>query len=289
MRLIRAPLEVFRLGRGWRRRGIDAAFVPTMGGLHEGHLALMRRARRLAPRVVVSVFVNPLQFGPGEDLARYPRSAARDRRLAAAAGVDVFYAPSVPDVYPPDHETRIEVPRLASQLCGAYRPGHFTGVVTVVLKLLHQVGPRYLVMGQKDAQQALVIRRMLRDLDLERWVALRVYPTVRERDGLAMSSRNRYLTPAERRQAPVLYRALRAAVERIAAGERRTAVLARRIHAVLRQAPLVRPQYVRLVDTVHLLQHDRIPREVLIAVAAHLGRARLIDNVIVRLDRHHGA
>jgi pantoate--beta-alanine ligase len=268
-----------------RRRGHRIGFVPTMGYLHEGHLALVRRARAICDRVVVSVFVNPAQFGPGEDFAAYPRDQQRDRRLARDAGAEVFYAPRAAAMYPPSFRTRVEVSGLSELLCGAYRPGHFAGVTTVVLKLLHQVRPDVLVMGQKDGQQAIIIRSLLRDLDLDRQVRLVVYPTVREPDGLAMSSRNAYLSPAERRQAHLLYAALRAGVAVIQGGERRTAVVRRRVHQVLRRATLGRIEYVRLVDTENLLEHDRLPDEVMIAVAARFGRARLIDNVVVRSRR----
>jgi pantoate--beta-alanine ligase len=185
-------------------------------------------------------------------------------------------------MYPAGYRTRVEAEELSARLCGGSRPGHFAGVVTVLLKLIHQVEPDIMVMGQKDAQQALIVRRMLVDLDLWERPRLMVVPTVREPDGLAMSSRNRYLTAVERRQAPALYAALRAGVELIRGGERRSAAVRRRIRAVLRRAPLLRPEYVRLVDTATLLEHDRLPDEVLIAVAARLGRARLIDNVVVR-------
>ena len=186
-------------------------------------------------------------------------------------------------MYPPGNCTLVRVAGLSGRLCGRARPLHVGGVATVIVKLLQQVRPHVLLLGQKDAQQALIVRRLLLDLDLFREVELLVGPTVREADGLAMSSRNRYLRPAERRQAANIYRALCAGVALIAAGARRTAVVRRRIRAVLRRTPLVRPEYVRLVDTADLLEHDRLPREVLIAVAAQVGRARLIDNVVVQL------
>jgi pantoate--beta-alanine ligase len=264
-----------------RRAGKGVAAVPTMGALHAGHAALLRRARAAGDRVVLSIFVNPLQFGPREDYRAYPRRERRDLALARRAGAHLVYIPDAAAMYPPVFRTQVAVPGLADRLCGAFRPGHFTGVATVVLKLLHQVEPDVLLLGQKDAQQAILVGRMIADLDLP--VRLLVCPTVREPDGLAMSSRNAYLAPAERAQAPAIYAALRAGVAAIGAGERSTRAVRRVIAARLGHAPLLRPEYVDLVDLYDLLPHDRIPQDVLIAVAARLGRARLIDNVIVRL------
>ncbi len=283
MQAIRDPAAMRALSRRLRSRGHRLAFVPTMGYLHRGHVSLLRRARELGDRVVLSIFVNPLQFGPREDLAAYPRDERRDLAIARRAGVDLVYIPDTRAMYPPGFRTEVTVPDLARRMCGASRPGHFQGVSTVVLKLLHQVEPDLLLLGQKDAQQAIVIGRMIRDLDVP--VRLVVGPTVREPDGLAMSSRNTYLTPEERAQAPAIYAALRAGVAALGAGERRTRVVRRVIAARLGQAPLLRPEYVVLVDLIDLLEHDHVPPEVLIAVAARLGRARLIDNVIVRIGR----
>lgn len=264
---------------GLRESG-KIALVPTMGALHEGHLTLVRAAREQADHVVVSIFVNPLQFGPREDLAAYPRDLERDLGVARREGVDLVYVPPVEAMVPPGFRTGVAVRGLSERLCGAFRPGHFDGVCTIVLKLLHQVEPDVLLLGQKDAQQALILRRMMRDLDLD--IRLVVSPTVREPDGLALSSRNSYLTAAERAEAPAIYAALRAGVAAIVAGERRTAAVRRIILGRLGRARRLRPEYVALVDTADLVEHDRVPTEVLIAVAAHLGRARLIDNVIVR-------
>ncbi len=279
-RIVRQAGDMRRRLRAARGRGARVAMVPTMGDLHDGHLALIRQGRVLADRVVVSVFVNPTQFGPGEDYGAYPRNERRDLALASEAGASWLYAPKVPDMYPPGFATRVAVPQLSSVLCGRSRPGHFAGVATVVLKLVHQLDADVLVMGQKDAQQALIIRRMLRDLDLDR-PRLRVAQTVREADGLAMSSRNRYLTAAQRAQAPVLYRALVAAVRRIQTGERRTRVLRRQLQRAIQATPGAELDYAELVDIDNLVSHDRLPAPVLIAVAARFGRARLIDNVIV--------
>lgn len=275
----------------WRARGEPVAFVPTMGAIHAGHVSLVRRARagvpgparprgsgRVGGRVVASIFVNPLQFGPHEDLRRYPRPLRRDRALFAKAGVDLLWEPRAADLYPPGHRTRVRVGALGDVLEGASRPGHFDGVATVVLKLLNVVRPDVLWLGQKDAQQALLIERICRDLDVP--VRVRRGPTVREPDGLACSSRNTYLKPDERAQAAALARGLAAARRALQAGERSAARLTRAIRQVWRGYPLVREDYVAVVDAGTLEALPTVPRgrRVLIAVAARVGRARLIDN-----------
>ncbi len=285
MQIIRDPTAMRATSRRLRARKQRIAFVPTMGYLHAGHTALLKRARASGGRVVLSIFVNPLQFGPGEDYTTYPRDEARDLGMARRAGADLVYIPAAAAMYPEGFRTQVTVSGLAERMCGAFRPGHFTGVATVVLKLLNQVEPDLLLLGQKDAQQAILIQRMIRDLDLP--VRLLVCPTMREPDGLAMSSRNAYLTPAERGEAPAIYAALRAGVSAIAAGERHTEAVRRVIVARLARARRLRPEYVVLVDLVELLEHDRLPPDVLIAVAARLGQARLIDNVLVRLGGAH--
>ncbi len=254
-------------------------FVPTMGYLHEGHLSLMRAARRRCDRVVASVFVNPAQFGPNEDFEAYPRDLRRDRALCDGVGVDVVFAPSAKTVYPEPSLTRVGVPRLQEGLCGARRPGHFDGVCLVVAKLLNIILPHELYLGQKDAQQAVVLARMVRDLSLD--VRVRVGPTVREPDGLAMSSRNSYLTEAERAYAPRLYQALRLGRGAILDGERR----AESVRSLMRQHLAGGPgriDYVEVVDARTLKRATRILREVLLALAVFVGKARLIDNLRVR-------
>jgi pantoate--beta-alanine ligase len=273
-----SPARVHALVERWKRAGLRVAFVPTMGAIHEGHLSLVRRARASADRVVVSIFVNPLQFGPGEDFARYPRPVRRDRALLAAACVDLLWEPRGVDLYPPGHRTRVSVRGLGDVLEGAARPGHFEGVATVVLLLLEVVAPHVLWLGQKDAQQAVLIERMTRDLRLP--LKVRRAPTVREPDGLAMSSRNAYLAPAERAQAVALSRGLAAARAALAAGERSAARLARAVRAVWRRHPLVREDYVAVVDaqTLEPVKDVRAARRLLVAVAARVGPPRLIDN-----------
>ena len=256
----------------------DVALVPTMGYLHEGHLSLIARARAEHDTVVVSLFVNPKQFGAGEDLAAYPRDEERDARLAADAGADFLFAPPLEEVYPDGFSTRVEVEGLTDVLCGAARPGHFAGVTTVVTKLLNMVRPDAAYFGQKDAQQALVVRKLVRDLDMP--VRIEVCPTVREPDGLALSSRNAYLTPEERERALGLSRALNAA-ERVVAGGvvDRDAVL-EAARGELQDAGL-EPEYVELRSAQDLSPVERVNGSTLLAVAARVGRARLIDNTIL--------
>jgi len=268
--------------RALRARGARIAFVPTMGFLHAGHLSLIARARDGGARVVVSVFVNPLQFGPREDFKAYPRDKGGDARLLSRAGVELVYAPRASAFTPVGHATRVVVGGVAEPLEGELRPGHFAGVATVVSKLLHVVEPDELWLGQKDAQQVAVLSRMLTDLDFS--VRLRVGPTVREKDGLALSSRNVRLTREERAQAPVLYRALKAGRAALAAPGtgRRAAAAERAMRRVLRAAPLARLDYARLVDPASFRPPALGARRGLLVVAARFPSARLIDNLKVR-------
>lgn len=263
-----------------RARGARIGLVPTMGYLHEGHLALVDAARASVGAggyVVMSVFVNPLQFGPGEDLDRYPRDLPRDAALAAARGVDLLFAPTTEQVYPAgEPEVQVVPGAMADRLCSAYRPGHFRGVLTVVAKLLNLVQPDVAAFGRKDFQQAVLIRRMVRDLDFP--VEVVVAPTVREPDGLALSSRNAYLSPPDHLAALALSRALAAGQEAFAAGEREAAALLATARAVLDAEPRVRVQYLELVDPDTLEPVRRADGRSVLAVAAHLGATRLIDN-----------
>lgn len=262
------------------RRTGRVGLVPTMGSLHEGHLALVRATRRYCDRVVVSIFVNPLQFGPAEDYRRYPRDSARDRKLLSAEGVDVVFMPSPAEMYPEGYVTFVEVAGLGDVLCARHRPGHFRGVTTVVAKLLAIVQPQVAAFGQKDAQQAFAIRRMVRDLGFG--IRILVVPTVREPDGLAMSSRNRYLSPAERDEASALFRALDLCRRQAEAGERSVARLRRLMLEHLSRQSRARVQYLEFVDPERLRPVRQVRGTVLVAVAAFLGRTRLIDNVLIR-------
>jgi pantoate--beta-alanine ligase len=254
--------------------------VPTMGYLHEGHLSLVRQARAECGAAAVSIFVNPTQFGPKEDFTRYPRDMERDLRLLEAEGVDLVFAPPTEAMYPPGFGTYVALPEADEVLEGAARPGHFRGVATVVCKLLNIVQPTRAYFGQKDAQQTVVVRQMVRDLDMP--VAVVVAPTVREPDGLAMSSRNTYLSPEQRAAAPVLFRALQAARARFAAGERGGEALRRAMAAVLAEEPLGRPEYVSAADPLTLRELDEAgPRGVLLSMAVRFGAVRLIDNLLL--------
>ena len=277
MELIRASDAVRRQTRQWRNKGRRIAFVPTMGFFHEGHLSLMRRARTLADHVVISVFVNPTQFGPGEDFEGYPRNVPRDLELARGERVDVCFLPRVERLYAADRRTAVHVTGLEHVLEGLTRPTHFSGVTLIVLKLLHIVEPDVLVLGQKDAQQALILEHMVRDLDVPVRVARG--PIVRERDGLAMSSRNVRLSPEERSAAAVLYRALCDARALIKSGERRAEPILRRIRARIAEEPLARLDYAAVVDARNLNPLERLEGRVLIPIAAWLGTTRLIDNL----------
>lgn len=265
---------------GVRCDGARIGLVPTMGFLHEGHLSLIRRARAQADQVVVSVFVNPTQFDPGEDFQQYPRDFERDLCLVRATGGDVVFAPSVEEMYPDGYSTYVQVEGLTEGLCGASRSGHFRGVTTVVTKLLCAVRPHFAVFGQKDAQQAFVIRRMVRDLNMG--IGIVIAPTVREPDGLAMSSRNAYLSLEERPHAAVLFQALDDARTRIESGERNADRIIRAVRERILAEPVQKTvDYVVVVDTERLQPMVALKGEVLIAVAVWLGKARLIDNMIV--------
>ncbi|MFZ6031609.1 MAG: pantoate--beta-alanine ligase [Chloroflexota bacterium] len=254
-------------------------FVPTMGYLHEGHLALVRRSRDECASVAVSIFVNPTQFGPGEDLAAYPRDLPRDLALLESAGVDVVWTPTPEIMYPPGYQTYITVEQIARPLEGAMRPDHFRGVATVVAKLFNAVGPERAYFGQKDAQQVAVIQRMTADLNFP--IEIVVCPTVREPDGLALSSRNTYLTPEQRAAAPVLQRALRAAGAAYLDGERRAETLRQTMYDVLAAEPLANPQYVSCADRHTLQELQTVTDGALLSLAVYVGKTRLIDNLLL--------
>ena len=266
-------------GRQARAEGRPAGFVATMGALHAGHLSLVRAALAECQPVIASIFVNPAQFGPGEDFQKYPRSFPEDAKMLEDAGVEYLFAPEAPEIFPPRFLTWITVEGLSERLEGRARPGHFRGVTTVVLKLLEIVQPRKAYFGRKDAQQAQIIRRMVRDLNLETEIV--VCPIVREPDGLAMSSRNAYLKPQERRAAAILFRALDSTRASIARGERDALRLAASMRDVLRTEPLAAIDYAELVDTETLEQVTRLRGVCLALLAARIGATRLIDNMLI--------
>jgi pantoate--beta-alanine ligase len=285
MRTVRTVAELRKLLAPERRAARRIGLVPTMGYFHDGHLSLMRRARADTDVVVVSLFVNPAQFGPGEDLDAYPRDEERDERLAEAEGVDVLFAPPVEEVYPTGFDTTVIVAGLTETLEGdeAQRgPEHFRGVTTVVTKLLNMAQPDVAYFGQKDAQQALVIRKLVRDLDVP--VRIEVCPTIRDPDGLALSSRNAYLSPEERERALALSRALRAARDAVAGGTRDADAVVAAARGELERAG-VEPDYLQLRSATDLSPVERVNGSTLLAVAARVGRARLIDNAILGGDQ----
>jgi pantoate--beta-alanine ligase len=268
-----------------RRAEGTIGLVPTMGAFHDGHLSLMRRARRDCDVVVVSLFVNPAQFNDPADLERYPRDRARDEALAAEIGIDYLFAPAVDEVYPAGFATTVSVAGITETLEGAHRGrGHFDGVATVVTKLFNMVGPDVAYFGQKDAQQALVIRRLVRDLDIP--VRIEVCPTVREPDGLALSSRNAHLSPADRARATALHRALATIQDAVSEGERDPDVLQNRARAVL-VSEGIEPDYLELVSSDTLAPVSRIDGPVLAVLAAHVGGTRLIDNQLIQPSLNH--
>ena len=277
MRIVRTVEEMKVISRERRARREQIGLVPTMGSLHEGHLSLVRASRARTGVTVVSVFVNPVQFGPREDLASYPRDFDRDAALLEAEGVDYVFHPEPSEMYPEGFRTYVEVRDLQDRLCGRSRPGHFRGVCTVVLKLFNIVRPNVAFFGWKDAQQVIILTRMAADLDLD--VRIEGLPMVRDTDGLALSSRNGYLSAEERRAALVLPRSLEDARRLVEAGERDAGAVARRVTEAVAAEPLARLDYVDVADPKDLRPLDRIDGEALVALAVFIGKTRLIDNV----------
>ncbi len=279
MRVVKRISRLRNLLSDCRGSGKSIGFVPTMGYFHDGHLSLMRRARRETDVVVVSLFVNPIQFGKNEDLSRYPRDIKRDKKLAQAQGVDILFLPEEKEMYKPGYSTFIEVKELDEFLCGASRPGHFRGVATVVAKLFNIVRPDIAYFGQKDIQQALILKRMIRDLDFP--IKMKICPIVREADGLAMSSRNIYLSEGERKQAVVLYKSLVMAKGLIKEG--RPFPFVKKKMRQLVSAANGRVDYIEIVDYNTLRPAQKRSEKIIIAVAVWFGKARLIDNVIISI------
>ena len=275
---LRAALRDLR-AKGDQPTPRSVGFVPTMGALHAGHRSLVQAARQRCDIVVASIFVNPTQFGPNEDFSRYPRTLELDCQMLGAEGVDVIFTPTAEAMYPSGASTFVDVEGVSGRLDGASRPGHFRGVATVVAKLFHIVQPDFSFFGQKDAAQVAVLRKMVRDLDFP--LEIIVCPTVRESDGLAMSSRNRYLSAEERRQALTLSRALHAAEVQSARGEHRASALLETMRATLQEEPAIRVDYIAAVDPDTLLPIDDVAAGALLAVAAYVGNTRLIDNVLL--------
>lgn len=278
MNIAETVQEVREQVKAWRKEGLSVGLVPTMGYLHEGHKSLIDKAVEDNDRVVVSVFVNPIQFGPSEDLASYPRDLDRDAKLCEDAGADLVFHPADDEMYFDDFCTYVDMDDLTKGLCGKTRPTHFRGVCTVVSKLFHIVAPDRAYFGQKDAQQLAVIRRMVRDLNFD--LEIIGCPIVREADGLAKSSRNTYLSEAERAAAVVLHKGLNAGEELLKSGERNAVKIINTVREVIEREPLAKIDYVELVDWNTLKPVDTVQAEVLMAVAVYIGKTRLIDNFI---------
>ena len=281
MQVIKQIEQLKQVVRDVKRQGKTVGLVPTMGYLHEGHLTLMRRARKEQGLVIATLFVNPLQFGPQEDYADYPRDLARDCELAESTGIDVLFAPAVDEMYPAGNGktlTFVDVEKITASLCGASRPGHFRGVATVVTKLFNIAEADVAYFGQKDAQQVAVIRRMAEDLNMN--VKIVAVPIVRESDGLAMSSRNKYLDSAQRQAALVLSRSLERAATLLAAGERDSSLIVATVRDLISQEPLAEIDYVSLVDPLTMEALDRVETRALLALAVKFGKTRLIDNML---------
>ncbi len=280
MRIIVSIGEIKKFIKSARQRGRAIGFVPTMGYLHEGHLSLMRQAKKDCDICAVSIFVNPLQFGPGEDFKRYPRDIKKDEFLSKTAGVDIIFYPSVKMMYPSQHLTYVEVEKISDGLCGVSRPGHFKGVATVVTKLFNIIQPDIAYFGQKDIQQAVVIQRMVKDLNMP--LKIKVMPIMRDKDGLALSSRNAYLNRQQRKDAPVLWQSLKKAGHLIKDGQRSAEEIISVIHKIIRTKKTAKIDYVECVDAINLQPLKEIRGRVIVAVAAWFGKTRLIDNIILK-------
>jgi pantoate--beta-alanine ligase len=280
MKTIKTIKEMKEFSSRARGTAKTIAFVPTMGFFHEGHLSLMREGRRRGDLLIVSLFVNPTQFGPHEDFKNYPRDFERDSKMAREVGTDILFAPEAGEMYPPDHQTIVRVGKVTQNLCGVSRPTHFQGVTTVVLMLFEIVMPHVAIFGEKDYQQLVTVQQMARDLHMS--VEVMGMPTVREADGLAMSSRNTYLLPEERKAALSLYRSLQKARQLLQKGERKADRILQEMKGILQSEPLVKIDYVQICDAHTLQDVDRVEGDVVVALAAYLGKTRLIDNVVFR-------
>lgn len=282
MEIIRIPSILQDTTSGFLLHGKTTGFVPTMGALHDGHLSLIRRSRQENDKTVVSIFVNPLQFGPAEDFSRYPRDVEGDTEKVTREKADILFMPDAALMFPEAFSTRIEVGSLSDKLCGAFRPGHFSGVATIVAKLFLIVKPARAYFGQKDYQQAIIIRRMVRDLNMD--LGIVICPTVREKDGLAMSSRNAYLSPPEREAAGVLYRSLREVADQLKTGIIRiNAVSNVLFEKIIREPAVSKVEYAGAYDAETLDELTDVKDEVLLATAAWIGNTRLIDNILVNM------
>jgi len=279
MQTIKSIKEMQTFSNREMGEGKTIALVPTMGFFHPGHLSLMEEGRRRGNFLVVSIFVNPTQFGAGEDYENYPRDMGKDQHLAEEEGVDVIFAPSVAEMYPSDYQTYVNVEEVTRNLCGISRPTHFSGVTTVVCKLFSIVKPHFAIFGEKDFQQLVAIRQMVSDLNLD--VKIVGMPIYREKNGLAMSSRNKYLTPDERKAALCLFRSLMQAKELLRQGERKTAEILKKVMSIIEAEQLAEIDYVKICDVKTLKDIEQINQEIVLALAVKIGKARLIDNIVL--------
>jgi pantoate--beta-alanine ligase len=282
MRVIKKIKEMRELAAGLKQDARRIGFIPTMGFLHQGHLSLFQLAKKYCDLRIVSIFVNPIQFGPNEDFDRYPRDFKHDEKLCEKEGIDYIFYPAAEEMYQKDHKTYIITEDLAKKLCGITRPGHFQGVTTVVAKLFNIVKPEVVVMGQKDAQQCVIIKRMILDLNFD--IKMMIAPTVREADGLAMSSRNRYLNSEERKNATVLYRSLQLARDLIMKGEICADQIKNQMTELIYQVPGASIEYLSIVDADNLESQKEIKGSTLITLAVYLGKTRLIDNILINAN-----
>jgi pantoate--beta-alanine ligase len=285
MKVIKSAKQMQSFSSNLRMKGEKIAFVPTMGFFHEGHLSLMREAKKMADCVVVSIYVNPTQFGPKEDLSKYPRDLARDLKMAESVKADVVFYPSDKEMYPANYQTYIDVEKVTQNLCGMSRPGHFRGVTTVCNKLFNIVKPHIAVFGKKDFQQFISIKRMVDDLNMD--LEIVGYPTVREHDGLAMSSRNKYLNKDERKSALSLFASIKLAQKLYSNGEKKSSVVIDEVGQLIKKAPYTAIDYIKICDTKTLKDTDKIKNQSVIALAVKVGKTRLIDNHVFgeKLDR----
>jgi len=283
MKVAKTIKSVRNLVKAVRSKGKIIGFVPTMGALHIGHISLIEKAKQQTDFVVVSIFVNPTQFGPGEDFKKYPRPLSADLKICRKAGVDVVFAPATEQMYPKENLTWVNVGKLTEQLCGRFRPGHFSGVTTVCAKLFNIVAPDIAFFGQKDAQQAIVIKRMVADLNMP--LKIIVCPTVRQADGLAVSSRNQYLTRQQKKDAPLIYKSLQKCQKLIEDGVTDSKTIINQMRKILQQAPSIKIEYISIVDADTLQELKKITGKVLTVVAVKIGSTRLIDNILVDVNR----
>ncbi|MDP2980611.1 MAG: pantoate--beta-alanine ligase [Candidatus Omnitrophota bacterium] len=279
MKIYKSISSLIKKVREVKKHGYKIGLVPTMGFLHEGHMSLIRKARKDTDYVIVSIFVNPAQFGPKEDFKRYPRAIKRDLMLCEKEGADIIFTPEAKEMYPKDYATYVSVEKITYKLCGASRPGHFRGVSTVVAKLFNITMPDIAYFGQKDAQQAIIIKRMAEDLNMS--VEIKVMPVVREKDGLAMSSRNVYLNRKERGRAQSIYKSLKSAKELFNEGERDSKKIINKIKRVINNQPDAKIDYAAIVDAKDLRDIKKISGEALVAIAVWIGKTRLIDNIML--------